>query len=230
MMNTFQNNIGHYLRIPLIALILAGSQPVFSTGTNPLGMSEKELELDLKYALLSKPKTLTAFRLNDQNDKPFSLKTLKGEWTFMYFGYTSCPDICPTTIDELSIVSKKLAEDHRYEKDTQYVFVSVDPYRDTPKVLKKFTAYFGFNLLGVVAPVKKLNKLANQLGVTSRRLIVEDRDTKQKEYDVEHSSYIYLIDPQGKEVAKFSPPHYGKEIKQVYVKIREQEEAKSAGA
>jgi cytochrome oxidase Cu insertion factor (SCO1/SenC/PrrC family) len=77
-----------------------------------------------------------------------------------------------------------------------------------------------------VAPVKTLNELTDQLGVFHRRLIVKDRETKQQEYAVEHSSDIYLIDPKGRPVAKFTAPHYGKEIAQLYVKIRQMAQSK----
>ena len=229
-MNLFRIDMVNFFRIPLLVVMLATSHGVFSTELSSQEVEQKELNLALKYALFSKPLQLKSFQLSDQNNKPFGLEALKGKWTFMYFGYTSCPDVCPTTIDELSIVSKKLANDHRYDTDTQYVFVSVDPYRDTPDVLKKFTAYFEFNLLGAVAPVEDLNILTDQLGVMHRRLIVQDRETKQQEYAVEHSSEIYLIDPQGEAVAKFSPPHYGNEIKKLYVKIRELDKHKPDGA
>ena len=228
-MNPVQFDIVNFFRIPLLAIMLITSHVVFSAELSPQEVEQKELSLALKYSLLSKPLPLKPFQLSDQNNKPFGLEALKGKWTFIYFGYTSCPDVCPTTIDELNLVSKKLASDHRYDKDTQFVFVSVDPYRDTPDALKKFTAYFEFNLLGAVAPVEDLNILTDQLGVMHRRLIVQDRETKQQEYAVEHSSEIYLIDPQGSAMAKFSPPHYGNEIKKLYVKIREMNEHKSAG-
>jgi protein SCO1/2 len=130
------------------------------------------------------------------------------------------------TTDELNLVAKKLAAEPAYEQDTQYVFISVDPYRDTPDLLKKFTGYFDFNLSGLVAPVEILNQLTDQLGVFHRRLIVKDRETKQQEYAVEHSSDIYLIDPEGRPVAKFSAPHYGKEIAKLYVRIRQMAQSK----
>ncbi|MGD8591535.1 MAG: SCO family protein [Gammaproteobacteria bacterium] len=208
----------------LIALVL-GSQFFVSTAYSQ-DQEQRELERALSYVLLPKPTGLKPFHLNDQNNKSFGLEELKGKWTFMYFGYTSCPDVCPLTTDELNIVAKKLAAEPAYKRDTQFVFISVDPYRDTPDLLKKFTSYFDFDLLGLVAPVKTLNELTDQLGVFHRRLIVKDRETQQQEYAVEHSSDIYLIDPQGRPVAKFTAPHYGKEIAQLYVKIRQMARSK----
>jgi cytochrome oxidase Cu insertion factor (SCO1/SenC/PrrC family) len=226
-MRLFQFEIAKYFIIPLAAVFSFNNQLAFSAESQSLDMPKKELEVALKYALITDPLQLKPFHLKDQNNKPFGLNELKGKWTFMYFGYTSCPDVCPTTIDELNIVSKKLAEDHRYEHDTQYVFVSVDPERDTPDMLKKFTDYFEFNLQGAVAPIKDLNTLTYQLGVLHRLVPVAGGKSKHKEYTVEHSSDIYLINPQGKAVARFSPPHYGKEIKQLYVMIRQLQAAGS---
>ena len=193
----------------------------FSSIAHSMEMEPRELEQALKYALLPKPTGLKPFQLSDENNKSFGLQELKGKWTFMYFGYTSCPDVCPMTTDELNIVAQKLAAEPGYQKDTQFVFVSVDPYRDTPELMKKFTGYYDFKLIGAVAPVEKLNVLTEQLGVFHRRLIVKDRETQQQEYAVEHSSDIYLIDPEGKPVAKFTAPHYGKEIEKLYAKIRQ---------
>lgn len=210
---------------PVFIIFLLGCLLFLSTayGQDP---EQHELEQALNYVLLPKPTGLKPFRLTDQSNKAFGLKELKGKWTFMYFGYTSCPDVCPMTTDELNLVANKLAAEPTYKQDTQFVFVSVDPYRDTPELLKQFTSYFNFNLLGLVAPVETLNHLTDQLGVFHRRLIVQDRETKQQEYAVEHSADIYLIDPDGRPVAKFSSPHYGKEIAQLYVKIRQLAQSK----
>jgi protein SCO1/2 len=220
-----QQHFLHSFKIQSLLIVLLTSYVMFFSTAFAQDQAERELEHALKYALLPKPTRLKPFMLVDQDNKPFGLDQLKGKWTFMYFGYTSCPDICPMTTDELNIVANKLAAEPDYKKDTQFTFVSVDPHRDTPELMKKFTSYFDFDLIGLVAPVKELNVLTDQLGVFHRRLIVQDRETKQKEYAVEHSSDIYLIDPQGKFVAKFTSPHYGKEIKQIYVKIRQMEDA-----
>lgn len=207
-----------------LIVLLAGYSPFFTAYGQDI--PQRELEFALHRVLLPQPTGLKPFRLTDQNNKPFGLDELKGKWTFMYFGYTSCPDVCPMTTDELRIVATKLAAEPAYKKDTQFVFVSVDPRRDSPEVLKLFTSYFDFDLLGLVAPVKKINVLTDQLNVFHRRLIVQDRETKQKEYAVEHSADIYLIDPETRPVAKFTVPHYGKEIEQLYVKIRQMAQSK----
>lgn len=202
----------------LLYPVLFGCLTLFNAYSQDL--EQHELEQALKYVLRPDPAGLKPFQLIDQDNKPFGLDQLKGKWTFMYFGYTSCPDVCPMTTDELKIVANKLAAESGYRKNTQFVFVSVDPQRDTAESLKNFTGYFDFNLAGVVAPVKALRELTDQLGVFHRRLIVQDRETGRREYAVEHDADIYLIDPQTRPVAKFSPPHYGKEIEQLYVKIR----------
>ena len=217
---TIQQYFNRRLRVSLLTVLVAvGSLVTFAAQSQDL--EQRELDLALKYALLPKPVGLKPFHLIDQDNKPFGLEQLKGHWTFIYFGYTSCPDVCPMTTDELQLVAKKLAAEPGYRRDTQFLFVSVDPYRDTPDLLGKFTSYFDFKLTGAVAPVEALNELTDQLGVFHRRLIVKDRETKKQEYAVEHSADIYLIDPEAKPIAKFTPPHYGKEISQLYIKIRQ---------
>lgn len=227
------SNATHYIdklivkSLLLVVAVVAGFLPPFTAHGDV--EEQRELELALKQALLPTPATLKPFRLTGQDNKPFGVDELKGKWTFMYFGYTACPDVCPMTTDELNTVSKKLAAEPAYQKDTQFILVSVDPYRDTPEVLAKYTAYFDFNLSGVVAPVESLNELTDQLGVFHRRLIVQDRQSQKQEYAVEHAADIYLIDPQARPVAKFSAPHFGKEIEQLYVKIRQMTQMPSGG-
>jgi protein SCO1/2 len=219
-MGCLENSMRRREQLLILVTLFAVGSCFFSTAYSK-DLEQRELEQALKYVLLPNPTGLKPFHLTDQGNKSFGLEELKGKWTFMYFGYTSCPDVCPMTTDELNIVAKYLTSEAEYQGDTQFVFVSVDPYRDTPELLKKFTSYFNFKLLGAVAPVETLNQLTDQLGVFHRRLIVQDKETNQKEYAVEHSSDIYLIDPEGKPVAKFTAPHYGKEISKLYIKIRQ---------
>jgi len=226
--NTIQSQRRSGLSRLLLLVILFAVGLAFSSAAYSEDLEQRELDQALSYVLLPKPTSLKPFHLIDQANESFGLEELKGKWTFLYFGYTSCPDVCPMTTDELNMVSKKIATKPGYQRDTQFVFVSVDPYRDTPELLRKFTAYFDFNLLGVVAPVEVLNQLTEQLGVFHRRLIVQDRETNRQEYAVEHSADIYLIDPQGRPVAKFSSPHYGKEIAQLYDKIRQMAHPRSS--
>lgn len=212
--NTARYLSGYIVLIIQILLLIANINTA-------LASEQEELRSALKYALVPQSKTLQAFQLVDEVNKPFGVDQLRGKWTFMYFGYMSCPDVCPMTAEELNLVYNKLQSKPAYKQNTQFVFVSVDPYRDTPDGLLEYTQYFSNKLVGLVAPVEKTNVLTEQLGVFHRRLIVEDKKTKDQEYVVEHDADIYLIGPDVKVIAKFTPPHYGKEINQLYILIRD---------
>src|SRR2546425_9813610 len=93
------------------------------------------------------PKTISPFKLTEHNGSSFDLDALKGKWSFVYFGYTYCPDVCPTTLAELSR-AQKLLEDAGLDAGTQYVFVSVDSQRDTPRRLGEYVGFFNRKFVG----------------------------------------------------------------------------------
>lgn len=167
---------------------------------------DKNAQDPVDRALLDTPVTLTSFELIDANHKLFSLEQLRNKWTFLFFGYTSCPDVCPTTLSEMSSLNNSLSS--RASKDkTQFVFVSVDPDRDTPDHLKNFIAYFNKDFIAATGTIEQLNTLTQQIGIKHRRIKEQGED-----YLVEHSAEILLFSPKSKLVAKFTAPHYSDEI------------------
>lgn len=110
-------------------------------------------------------KALHPFKLTDQNNIIFDEKRFQRKWSFVFFGYTSCPDICPTTLNVLRSV-QVLLDDKTKENpaNTQVVFISVDPARDTPEVLTTYMSYFNKNFIGVTADKNEINSFARQFG------------------------------------------------------------------
>ena len=152
--------------------------------------------------LLPTPKPLAPFELVDQDAKPFQQEQLKGRWTFVFFGYTSCPDVCPTTMATLQALDRLLSEDGT---DTaEFLFVSVDPERDDPERLTQYVRYFSPQFLGATGTHEQLRALTRQLGVLYAR--VDDQDTAMS-YLVDHSASILLLDPDVRLAAIFSAPH-----------------------
>ncbi len=86
---------------------------------------------------LPEPRALADFSLADQNGQPFSREDLRGRWTLLFTGFTNCPDVCPLTIATMADLRRRLARD-----DLQFLFVSVDPERDTPEVIRRYLAHF----------------------------------------------------------------------------------------
>ena len=137
------------------------------------------------------------FALTDQNDKPFHLSQLRGKVVFLFFGYTHCPDACPTTMAKLSQVYKLLA--HNTE-EVVTIFISVDPGRDTTSVLKSYLAYFHMNSIGLTGKKQEIDMVVKQFGA---RYEIEQSDSAAG-YHVNHSTDLYLLNQKGELARTFN--------------------------
>ncbi len=126
---------------------------------------------------------------------------LLGHWTLLDFGYTFCPDTCPTTLATLKEVKTQLEASGT--ASPQVIFVSVDAARDTPARLADYVRFFDPAFIGATGDDAELGSLVKHLGVQYERHDTQDK----KRYVVDHSAVVYLIDPQGKLKATFSWPH-----------------------
>lgn len=163
---------------------------------------ERETDAGLRRATpIPDPRPLTPFALSDHRGAPFTERDLIGHWTLLSFGYTHCPDICPTTLQMLSRVEARLSSAGQAPLP-RVVFVSVDPERDTPERLAGYVPYFSPRFTGVTGSREALTGLTRQLGV-----IFEKAGDGGAGYLVNHSASIVLVDPQGRFRALFSAPH-----------------------
>ena len=151
--------------------------------------------------VLAQPKTLPPVSLVDEQGRAFRPADFAGKWSFLYFGYTHCPDICPLTLIEFATLKKRLAE-QLPATPTDYYLVSVDPRRDTPEALKKYVTYFDASFHGLTGAPEDLKLLTEQTG--SLFFVPDDQSD---DYFVTHSSNIALIDPDGRLAAVFKSPH-----------------------
>lgn len=158
---------------------------------------------------------LQPFRLTDHNNELLDETGLEGKWSFVFFGYASCPDICPTTLAVLNQVQGLLTARGAAE-DTQVLFVSVDPARDTPEMLGPYVKHFNEHFIGATADKEEIDKLVRQFGAG----YMFEPETAPGQYLVAHSSVIFLTDPLGRLVASFSQPHYPETITGLYERIR----------
>lgn len=143
---------------------------------------------------------LPSFRLSGPRGD-FSNRDLLGHWTFLFFGYTRCPDVCPTALSLMKEVKAKLAVVSP-APTFQVVFVSVDPQRDSPELLKEYMAAFDPGFIGVSGDDATLRPLVDALKVSFQRNDQQDK----RNYTVDHSAAIHLIDPQGRAQRMFPPP------------------------
>ncbi|HEY3519037.1 MAG TPA: SCO family protein [Gammaproteobacteria bacterium] len=157
--------------------------------------------------VLATPRELPPVELVDEHGSPFRPQDFVGHWSFLYFGYTYCPDVCPLTLVELNKVKLELAADG-FAEPSAYYFVSVDPKRDTPARLAEYVAYFDPELRGLTGPPAALEALAQAADTVFD--ISDDSggdDSEGDNYLVSHSSSVVLLDPNGRVHAVFAAPH-----------------------
>jgi protein SCO1 len=136
------------------------------------------------------------FHLEDQNGKPFSDQDMKGRPFLVFFGYTHCPDICPTTLLEISDVMKALGRD---ADRTGALFITVDPERDTPAVLKDYLSNFDPHLRALTGDPAAVAVATKAYRVYAAKIPLKDGD-----YTMDHTAAVYLMDKDGRFVSTFN--------------------------
>ncbi len=160
--------------------------------------------------VLPDARVIADFRLADQDSQPFTLANLRGKWSLIFFGYTQCPDVCPSTLYELQKVNDILKQSLPNKADRpQILFFSVDPERDTAAKLKQYLAYFDPDFIGVTGDDAQLLPLTRQMGIAYR---IEEHEPGATQYDVAHSASILLMNPAGRLYGAFPAPHDAEKI------------------
>lgn len=148
------------------------------------------------------------FSLIDHNGKPRTDKDFLGKFMLIYFGYTFCPDICPVNLQHGADALQELGET---SKQITPMFITIDPQRDTPMVLKEYVANFGDAVVGLTGSEKQVRAVAKAYRI-HRRKVLPAGETDKQNYLVDHSSITYLMGPDGKFVTLFPHNTSGKEI------------------
>ena len=136
------------------------------------------------------------FRLTDQNGRAVSEQDFKGEPFVVFFGFTNCPDICPTTLFEMSEVLKRLGPD---ANRTAALFITVDPERDTPEKLKDYVSSFHPRIFGLTGTPEEIATVEREYRVYAKKVPLKDGD-----YTMDHTAVVYLMDKDGRFVAPFN--------------------------
>ena len=132
----------------------------------------------------------TTFRLKDFNGQIRTLEDFKGKVVVIFFGFTHCPDICPTTLTDLKKTMVLLKDK---ASAVQVIFITLDPVRDTEDVLKKFIPTFNSSFLGLTGTESDIDKVANQLKIFNKKV----NDGSKAGYTIDHSAGLYVIDKKG---------------------------------
>lgn len=165
----------------------------------PVIMSNEELQIN-GAIVLDKPRIFSDFELQDHRGDVFNLERMQGIWTIVFFGFTHCPDICPTTLAMLNETYSKLKDSEK--ERVQVVMISLDPERDTVKKLAEYVPYFNPAFTGVTGNKHLIRRLTAELNVAYNQVPLSGDD-----YTVDHSTQLILVNPMGHYHGFFKAPH-----------------------
>lgn len=157
---------------------------------------------EVRAVLWPEPRTLPDFVLMTQHGQRFGPAELRGQWSFLFFGYLNCPDVCPVTLHALRAFRRLLQEQDSEAAGYRIVFVSVDPERDTAARIGPYLAHFDVDFIGLSGAPEELRRFAEALAV--RYEAVTDVDGL---IAIDHTSSVMIVDPAGQVVGALPPPH-----------------------
>jgi protein SCO1 len=182
----------------VIAAIVAGALGLLLGRSCCDAPGDAPLQAGLRYP---NPVTVPEFELQRTDGSRYATADLRGHWTFLFFGFTHCPDVCPTTLGTYKQLIANFGPAANMPRP-QWLFVSVDPDRDDAQTLANYTGYFSPEIIALRGDDAALQPLTRQLGVVYMKAPLDHGD-----YTVDHSAQILLLDPQARVVAIFRPPH-----------------------
>ncbi len=166
---------------------------------SPRLLSKEELMVN-RAITFDAPRIIKDFELLNQRGEAFTLDNLKGKWSLIYFGFTHCPDICPTTLAKLAQLEKVLEPE--VVEQTQMVLVSLDPARDTVEVLSDYMGYFSPKFVGVTGEFMTIMSLTRNVNVAFSKVVLG----KGEGYTIDHTGHLVLVNPNGHYHGIFKPP------------------------
>ena len=193
-----------------------------------LMLRKPPLEIDPRQGkLFVPPRPVPAFSLIDHHRQPIGNAALQGRWTLAMIGFATCPDVCPLTLAEMAGFYTLLAEAPEKSPVPQFLFISVDPFRDTPEVLAEYVEYFRPEFIGLTGSPEAIQSLANGLGLSyvfqdpKTNTLIKDVFHKPalENYAVIHATSVVVINPQGQMVAMLTQPLKAQDIVSHYQKL-----------
>ncbi|MFK7955144.1 MAG: SCO family protein [Lysobacterales bacterium] len=165
---------------------------------DPTGSASNPEYIALK--LYPEPRIVADFALTDKTGQPFNLGRWQERWDLVFFGFTHCPDVCPSTLATM----REVAQSAGLGDALGVTFISVDPQRDTPSHLAEYVEFFDSDFSAATGPEAQLVALTHQLGVL---FDIEPHESGAARYNVDHSAAVLLINPQGRLSGQFPAPH-----------------------
>jgi protein SCO1/2 len=209
------------LRIPLLLTLIvtlsAGLFWLWFTDSRQEPQHPAALPHELADIVQPQLRALPEFNLHDFSGRSLGPDWFLGQWTFVFFGYTHCPDICPTTLYTMQQVRRQLARTPALQADTRFLFVTLDPQRDTAEILQGYVQHFDPDFLAASTDLATLDRLTAALNIA----YAIDRMPGRADYLINHSAAILLIDAQGRYHARYTPMQTATFIGDTYRAIRD---------
>lgn len=206
--NNMSINKNIIMLLVLIVSGIAGFQAYKVFNSN----SAENFESLLIYPVL---KTFSGFELTNQKQEKVTIDSFGNHWTLLFFGFTHCPDVCPTTLNELQ-KTFKLLESKNIKSQPQVMFVSVDSERDTPESLKTYVEYFNPTFNAATGDAANILSIATQVGVAYN---IEKHGEGELNYSVDHTAAIFLVNPDKQIYGIFRLPHDAGKMANDLVKV-----------
>jgi len=205
-------------RFTQIALaVLIGAAAAASGAWLAARMAEPEAPVNAR--VLTTPRAVPDVPMTAHDGRAFGPEAFRGRWTFVFFGFTHCPDVCPTTLQVLAGTMKAL-DDLPDGERPGVVLVSVDPGRDTPEQLARYVPFFDPEFVGVWVPAEHLSELTRAFGAAYAYVPAGDDG-----YTVDHTASIFLVGPDARIAAVFTTPHSPEGVARDFRRVLEVKEA-----
>ncbi len=202
----YKNRLWAGFGLPLLVLTLAGCSPAADHKTTA-ATNARKAALQEPDAAGSPRQTGGRFILRSHTGKVLTDQDFLGQYLLIDFGYTTCPDVCPTTLLKLAQVDRLLGDD---AKNVQVLFVSVDPERDTPEVLRHYVTSFDPAFLGLTGSKAAIDSMTRKYHVKYQYVGKDSPD--DMDYTVDHTSAVFFMGPDGRFIARFSYPTPAEQI------------------
>jgi len=196
-----KKNSTFLLVISAVVAMSAGLWLAKNSNTNEVSLSAPRIQ----GAIYPSDKIIKPFELVNHLGNEFSNENLAGHWSIVFVGYTHCPDICPTTLNLMSEVHRELSLQKM--KPPHVIFLTIDPERDTPKIMNSYIEYFNAEFTGLTGSIASIEKLTKNLNAVYRKAPGLGGQISKDDYLMDHSSALMLINPNGNLQSILTAPH-----------------------
>ncbi len=185
---------------------------------DPTNLTETEARLP-GVTIYPEAIALSGFQLIDQQGNDFQNENLQDKWTLLFFGFTSCPDVCPLTLAELQKFYSTL-QGTEYADDTRVILVSVDPARDSPAVMADYLRQFNEEFIGLTGAAETISQLAKELYISHSEISHQHEGPAASPEVITHSAHIAVMNPAGRYHSVIWAPHEDSKLTAAYQFIR----------